>query len=110
QIKIVAISNNAAAVVPGHHCGRGLLPLLRPLEVPLDLRAAPRALAWLVRLHRLRLGERHVKLVSSPGRLPRPGPPQIRTWRLPPSGSSADVTGGPHYGSPPYRHRDAGCG
>jgi hypothetical protein len=34
------------------------------------------------------------ELLSSPGWLPSPGPRRNRTWRFPPSGSSADVTGG----------------
>src|SRR5262249_25588091 len=38
--------------------------LLRPLQVHLYLRAAPRALAGLVRLYRLRLGGRHIEFVG----------------------------------------------
>src|SRR5215469_14417830 len=52
-----------------------LLPLLRPFQVHLDRRAAFRALAGLVSLHRLRLGERKIKFLdlvlgmSAPGAL-----------------------------------------
>jgi len=41
-----------------------LLPLLRPLQVHLNRRAALRTLDELVSLHWLRLGERHVELVG----------------------------------------------
>src|SRR5262249_17454190 len=41
-----------------------LLPLLRALKVHLDRRPALRALTRLIRVYRLRLGERHVELVN----------------------------------------------
>src|SRR5215469_5221767 len=50
-----------------------LLPLLRPLQVHLDRRAALRALAGLVLLHRPRLCERHVEFVGLVLGMPAPG-------------------------------------